>query len=317
MSTSQPIRLVVFVALATFTITPWCSPAVGLLLGIALALIVGNPYAKQSKVWSKYLLQIAIVGLGFGLDFSAVLKAGSEGLLFTIFSIFGTLALGAAVTKMLVLPRRTATLISVGTAISGGRAIAAVRPVIHAEHDEMSVALGCVFLLNAFALFIFPPIGHALDLTQSQFGLWAAIAIHDTSSVVGAAQAYGQEALEIATVVKLSRALWIVPLVLLFTYLERRRRRNVSEAEQTSIPIPWFIGLFILASILRTALGLSEEITEPVVLIAKRLFALTLFLIGAGLSLASIKAVGARSLSLGVILWLFIGGATLIAVTLT
>lgn len=305
-----------FAALAVFALTPWCSPPIALLLGIAFAISFANPYPRQSKTWSKYLLQIAIVGLGFGLDFGKIIDAGRDGLVFTIITIFSTLTLGWLLSRSLAVPRRTSILLSCGTAICGGSAIAAIAPVIDAEHQEISVALACVFLLNFVALFVFPPLGHALDLTQAEFGLWAAIAIHDTSSVVGAAQAFGAEALEIATVIKLSRALWIVPLVLLFMALERRRRQGLSEPAPP-IPVPWFIGLFVLASVLRTVLELPDEITGPVVSLAKRLFSLTLFLIGAGLSLASVRAVGPRSLALGVILWLFISGMTLAAVMLT
>jgi uncharacterized integral membrane protein (TIGR00698 family) len=309
-------RSLFFVALAAITLTPWCSPPLALLLGIAFAIALGNPYPTQSKTWSRYLLQIAIVGLGFGLDFGKVIEAGRDGLLFTIISIFSTLVLGWLLSRWLTVPRVTSILISCGTAICGGSAIAAIAPVIEAKHEEISVALGCVFLLNALALFVFPPLGHMLGLTQAEFGLWAAIAIHDTSSVVGAAQAYGAEALEIATVIKLSRALWIVPLVLVFIAIERRRNMN-ADAPAPAIPIPWFIGLFLLASILRTVLQLPGEITEPIVMVAKRLFSLTLFLIGAGLSLASIRAVGPRSLALGVLLWLFISSLTLAAVMFT
>lgn len=316
MSLPLSTRSLLFVALAAFTLTQWCSPPLALLLGIAFAISLGNPYPAQSKTWSKYLLQIAIVGLGFGLDFGKVIEAGRHGLLFTIVSIFSTLLLGWLLSRRLTVPRVTSILISCGTAICGGSAIAAIAPVIEAKHEEISVALGCVFLLNAVALFVFPPLGHALGLTQAEFGLWSAIAIHDTSSVVGAAQAYGAEALEIATVIKLSRALWIVPLVLAFIAIERRRSKK-ADAPPPAIPIPWFIGLFLLASILRTVFQLPGEITEPIVLVAKRLFSLTLFLIGAGLSLASIRAVGPRSLALGVILWLFIGSLTLAAVMFT
>jgi uncharacterized integral membrane protein (TIGR00698 family) len=311
----QTLRTPLFFALAIFVLTPWASPPLALLLGLIFALAVGNPYPKQSKTWSKYVMQAAIVGLGFGLDFSAVIKAGSEGFVFTVCSILGTIGLGYLVRKLLVLPRRTSILISVGTAICGASAIAAVGPVIDAEQDEMSVAFGCVFLLNVVALFLFPPLGHLLNLSQADFGLWAGIAIHDTSSVVGAAQAYGQQALEIATIVKLSRAIWIVPLVLIYMSIEHRRRTALNEPSP-KIPIPWFIGFFILASILRTVLGIPDEITKPIVTVAKSLFSLTLFLIGAGLTIASLKAVGPKSLALGVVLWIFVSSATLLVVFL-
>lgn len=311
----QSFRIPLFFALVVFVLTPWASPPLALLLGLLFALAIGNPYPKESKTYSKYVMQAAIVGLGFGLDFSAVVKAGSEGFVFTVCSILGTLGLGYFVRRWLMLPRRTSILISVGTAICGASAIAAVGPVLDAEHDEMSVAFGCVFLLNVVALFIFPPMGHLLGLSQADFGLWAGIAIHDTSSVVGAAQAYGQQAMEIGTIVKLSRAIWIVPLVLIYMAIEHKRRTALNEPTP-KIPIPWFIGFFILASILRTALGIPEEITKPIVTVAKSLFSLTLFLIGAGLTMASLKAVGPKSLSLGVILWIFVSSATLLVVFL-
>jgi len=206
------LRQVVFAGLLVFCLTPWASPPVALALGLVLAQTLGNPFATQTKKATAKLLQFSVVGLGFGMNAHAAVQAGREGILFTVVSIFGTLTLGYLVGKWLGLGRHVVHLISCGTAICGGSAIAAVGPVLRAKDEEMSVALGTVFVLNALALFAFPPIGHALAMTQNQFGLWCAIAIHDTSSVVGAAAAYGNQALEVATTVKLARALWIIPV---------------------------------------------------------------------------------------------------------
>jgi uncharacterized integral membrane protein (TIGR00698 family) len=203
------IQKVLFVLLAVFALTPWASPALSLLLGIALALTIGNPFVKESKTASKYALQAAVVGLGFGLDLMTVLRVGGEGFLLTFFTISATLALGMLLGRILKVERKAAMLIAAGTAICGGSAIAAVGPVIKANDEEMSVSLGTVFILNAIALLIFPMIGHAAKMGQTTFGIWAALAIHDTSSVVGAAASYGKEALAIATTIKLTRALWL------------------------------------------------------------------------------------------------------------
>lgn len=310
-----------FFLLAAFSLVPWCSPPLALFLGIAFAMLFGTPYQSEAKRVSKYLLQVAVVGLGFGLDLSAVLKAGSEGFFFTVATISGALLLGTLLGRLLSVDRKSSMLISVGTAICGGSAIAAVGPVINANDEEMSVSLGTVFVLNAVALFLFPLIGHALKMSQNAFGLWSAIAIHDTSSVVGAASSYGAEALVIATTVKLSRALWIIPVSLLFAFLERRHL--ASEAKKTGIDsvskkakihIPWFIGFFLLASLSRTLIPAITTFSGTILDISKALLALTLFLIGAGLSKAVLKRVGYRPLAVGVILWLIVGSVTLIAV---
>ncbi len=187
----------------------WVAPAVALFLGIALAVTFGAPYAKTNKKVSKYLLQASVVGLGFGMNLHSALAAGKEGMLFTIVSVIGVMILGVSLGKLLKVNPKNAYLISSGTAICGGSAIAAVAPIIDADDHDTSLALATIFILNAVALFVFPPIGEALGLTQQQFGTWAAIAIHDTSSVVGAGAAYGEEALQVATTIKLTRALWI------------------------------------------------------------------------------------------------------------
>jgi uncharacterized integral membrane protein (TIGR00698 family) len=301
------IRIAAFVALLAFCLTPWCSPPIALALGLVLALTIGNPFAGKTSKPTKLLLQVSVVGLGFGMNLHKVVEAGRTGVLFTIATIAGTLLLGALVARAMRVNPRTAHLISSGTAICGGSAIAAVGPVIGATDEEMSVSLGTVFILNSIALFAFPMIGAALHLSQQQFGVWSAIAIHDTSSVVGAASSYGAEALQIATTVKLTRALWIVPLTI-GTALAFHRRTT------TRVAIPWFIFLFLLASIVRTYVDGPWDV---LVRIARIGLTVTLFLIGAALSRRSLAAVGVRPLILGVLLWVVISVVSLWAVTAT
>lgn len=293
---------VLFFLLAAFCVTPWASPPIALGLGLALALTLGNPYQAKTAKIAKYLLQASVVGLGFGMNLRQVAAAGRSGFLFTLATIFGTLALGWIAGRALRIEPRVTHLISSGTAICGGSAIAAVGPVIDARNEEMSVSLATVFVLNSVALFVFPPLGHAAGLSQGQFGVWSAIAIHDTSSVVGAAAKFGDEALRIATTVKLTRALWIVPLTLGTAFAFRKTAR---------VTIPWFILWFLLASLVRTYFDGPFDLIVP---IARVGLTLTLFLIGAGLSRASLRAVGVRPLLLGVILWIAISTVSLFAV---
>lgn len=285
------------------------SPAVALLLGIVMALAFGNPFPKFSKKGSKIALQVSVVGLGFGMNLYESLAAGKEGMLFTIVSVIGVMCIGVLLGKWLKIDKKNAYLISTGTAICGGSAIAAVGPVIKADDDQMSISLATIFILNAIALFIFPPIGEWLGLTQQQFGMWAAIAIHDTSSVVGAGAAYGEEALKVATTVKLTRALWIIPLAIASSFIFRSQGRKIS--------IPWFILLFVVAMVLNTFLTIPEALTGGIVMVSRKLLCMTLFLIGSGLSIGSIKKVGAKPLGLGVLLWFLISVVTLLVVSLT
>lgn len=239
------------------------------------------------------------------------MKAGKEGLIFTIVSISSTLIIGLLLGKWLKIPNNTSTLISSGTAICGGSAIAAVAPVIDAKENETSVALASIFILNALALFIFPVVGHSLSMSQEDFGLWSAIAIHDTSSVVGAAQKYGDEALKIATTVKLERALWIIPVSLVFVFIQKKRSKKAHH--QAKIKIPYFILMFIIAMLINTFVPRISPLSHYIVLIAKKGLGLTLFLIGAGLSINAIKSVGVKPLLQAVLLWAFISvGALLI-----
>jgi uncharacterized integral membrane protein (TIGR00698 family) len=275
-------------------------------LGLLIALTSEHPYQKYNSKATKILLQVSVVGLGFGMNFGNVLEAGKSGILFTIATIFGTLTLGYFIGKWLKIDKKTSHLISSGTAICGGSAIAAVGPVLDADENQMSVALGTVFILNSIALFIFPIIGEYLKLSQTQFGIWAAIAIHDTSSVVGAAAKYGDEALKIATTVKLARALWIVPLAIGTSFLFK--------SEKKKIVIPYFIFLFVVASIIRTYVALDISIYNALVTIAKTGLVVTLFLIGAGLSRKTLRAVGIKPFIEGVLLWIVIGSVSLWAV---
>lgn len=291
--------------------TPWISPPVALALGLGLALFVGNPFRKQSSKWAKLLLQAAVAGLGFGMTLDSVVEAGSDGFFFAAATIVGTLIAGLLLGKLFGVDRKIGDLVSSGTAICGGSAIAAVGPVINADSRQMSVSLGTVFVLNAIALFIFPVIGGALDLSQTQFGIWAAVAIHDTSSVVGAAAKYGSEALEVATTVKLTRALWIIPLALGAALWRREKKTE----ERVRVKIPWFILFFVLAVVVRTLLGDISGIFSGVAAVARQAMVVTLFLIGAGLSREMIRSVGVRPFLLGVTLWILIAGLSLWAIT--
>jgi uncharacterized integral membrane protein (TIGR00698 family) len=305
----QTLRVILFAALMIFCVTPWASPPIALALGLALALTLGHPFASRNSKATKLLLQTSVVLLGFGMNLQKVVEAGRTGFVFTIVTIVGTLILGFLLGRAMKISPTTSHLISSGTAICGGSAIAAVGPVVNATDEEMSVALGTVFILNSIALFIFPMIGHRLGMTQTQFGVWAAIAIHDTSSVVGAAAKYGADALQIATTVKLTRALWIVPVTLATAFFFKRKSAKVT--------IPWFILYFVIASVLRTYVAAPAEVWSTLTMLAKIGLTITLFLIGAGLSRKSIAAVGARPLILGILLWIAISSVSLFAVLRT
>jgi uncharacterized integral membrane protein (TIGR00698 family) len=300
------LQTVLFFLCGALCLTGWLSPPLALGLGIVLALTAGHPFPSGTPTVTKFLLQASVVGLGFGINLSQVWQAGRTGFGFTAATIIGTLAAGWLIGRLLKVERGVSLLISSGTAICGGSAIAAVGSVIKADKKSMSVALGAVFLLNAAALFLFPPIGRALDLSQTQFGLWAAIAIHDTSSVVGAAARYGADALDVATTVKLTRALWIIPLTLAIALASR--------SEQKRVVIPWFIFLFVAAAAVRTALPGGEAVYGAIKALAVRGLTLTLFLIGTGLTLESVRTVGGRALIQAVILWLLSAGISLLAV---
>ena len=285
--------------------THWLTPPVALFLGLAFALLCGQAHPKFNKKTSKYLLQYSVVGLGFGMNLHAALASGKEGMEFTILSVVGTMLIGWFIgRKVLKVDRDTSYLISSGTAICGGSAIAAVGPVLRAKDSEMSVALGTIFVLNAIALFVFPVIGHWLGMSQHEFGTWAAIAIHDTSSVVGAGAAYGEEALKVATTIKLTRALWIIPLAFVTSFLFKSKGQKVS--------IPWFIFFFILAMVVNTyMLAGVPQVGQIINHIARKGLTITLFFIGASLSRDVLKSVGVKPLVQGVLLWMVISLGTL------
>ena len=283
----------------------WVTPPVVLFIGLVFALLCGQAYPTFNKTVSKKLLQYSVIGLGFGMNLQASLASGKEGMLFTIISVVGTLLIGMFIgCKILKLNRNTSYLISSGTAICGGSAIAAVGPIIKAKDTDMSMALATVFILNAIGLFLFPVLGHWLGLSQQDFGTWAAIAIHDTSSVVGAGAAYGEEALQVATTIKLTRALWIIPLALVTSVIFRSEGKKIS--------IPWFILFFIVAMLINTYLLADfPQIGKFIAGIARKGLIITMFFIGASLSVDVIRSVGIRPLLQGILLWIIISGASL------
>jgi uncharacterized integral membrane protein (TIGR00698 family) len=295
-------------------LTPYVSSALALALGIAIACFFGNPYLETTRKITHRLLALSVVGLGAGMDLGVVGRVGLQGIGYTIVGIGTTLLLGSLLGKVLKTTRDTSILITVGTAICGGSAIAAVAPAIGAKHHEVSVSLGTVFLLNALALMIFPFVGHQLHLTETQFGLWSALAIHDTSSVVGAAMQYGQQALQIATTVKLARALWIVPVTLAIGFLIREAGTDGKPAQKPKRP--WFILGFIAAAALVTWVPALQSAGHSVEWVARRTLVLTLFLIGANLTPATLKSVGVRPLLQGVLLWICVASGTLGAICL-
>ncbi|MEO5788174.1 MAG: YeiH family protein [Gelidibacter sp.] len=294
--------ILILVALSGFVSSP-----IALLLGFIFTFIFSNPFLKETQKTIQILLKVAVVGLGFGMFIKETLETSKEGLSLTFYSIVLTVTLGIFLTKLLKLDRKLGHLITSGTSICGGSAIAAISPVIKADGKTISLALGVVFLLNSIALLIFPAIGHFFNLTQDQFGLWAAIAIHDTSSVVGAALSYGDEALRIATTVKLSRTLWIIPLSIFSMFLFKSKGQKIK--------IPYFIGLFILAILINSYNVLPTVITSNIVDISKRLLVVTLFLVGSTISIIDLKQTGFKPIVLALSLWIFISIFSLVYIT--
>jgi uncharacterized integral membrane protein (TIGR00698 family) len=293
---------VIFILCLLVSCSGFVSTPVALVIGLAFGLLFPHPYSRQTKASSKYLLQASVVGLGFGMNLHQVIQAGRSGFVYTTLGISFALLVGMGLGALFRVQRVPAFLISTGTAICGGSAIAAVGPITEASDEEMAVALGTVFMLNSVALLTFPEIGTALKMTQPQFGLWAALAIHDTSSVVGAAAKYGTVALGIATTVKLARALWIVPVSV---------GTAVVRGTKAKIQWPWFIGLFCLAAVFKTYLPAGAHVYSLAVNVAKIGLTATLFLIGSGISVGTIKRVGHRPLLQGIILWLIVLTGTL------
>ncbi|MEO6685271.1 MAG: putative sulfate exporter family transporter [Dyadobacter sp.] len=299
-------RKIIFLLCTLLCLTPFVSPAVALLAGIVVAQFSGHPYLHLNHKATHVLLQFSVVGLGFGMNVHSALRTGREGVLFTVVSIAITLGFGYILGKFFNIERKTSFLISCGTAICGGSAIAAISPVIKAEEKQISVALGCIFILNSVALIIFPGIGHYFNLSETQFGMWCALAIHDTSSVVGAASKYGNHALEIATTVKLTRALWIVPVAFVSSFIFKNNTGKIS--------FPYFIGFFLLAMIANTFIPEIAVVRPFLIYISKAGLTLTLFLIGAGLSRKVLTSIGFKPLLAGLLLWVLISASALYAV---
>jgi uncharacterized integral membrane protein (TIGR00698 family) len=308
------LRLVPLVFAGLFTLTPWASPPLALALGVGLALLLGNPDPARTGRVARVLLQTAIVGLGFGMPLGVVLSAGAVGLGYTALGLAAAVTLGLLLGRWLRIEQRTSVLITAGTSICGASAIAAVGPAIGATAEAMSVSLATIFILNAVALYLFPALGHLLDLTQHQFAVWAALAIHDTSSVVGAASSYGPTALGEATVLKLARALWIVPLTIGAAALVGGSQHADGRAGSRLV-VPWFVGAFVLAALGRSlAPAGAVPALDLLAGAARKALALTLFLIGLGITRGTLASVGARPMLQGVLLWAALGSLTLAAV---
>jgi len=303
-SLSERGRAHLFFALAALALLPWVDPAMALAAGILFSLLAGNPAPARTSTWSRILLQASVVGLGFGLSLDTVLRVGGKSAVYTVVGIALTLAAGALLGRLAGTSGALSTLVSFGTAICGGSAIAAMAPVVRAKTEEIAVALATVFTLNATALLLFPAVGHLLGLDPATFGLWAGLAIHDTSSVVGAASTYDPAALAVATPVKLTRALWILPCVAGAALLVRSKERP---------KFPLFVAGFVAAAALRTALPGLDPLWAALGLLARRSLVLTLFLIGTGLTRDVLRRVGVRPLVQGVALWLLVSAATLAA----
>jgi uncharacterized integral membrane protein (TIGR00698 family) len=288
-----------------FCLTPWATPPLALLAGLIFGAIAVHPYKDESRRLSRVLLQSAVVGLGFGMNLHEVVHAGASGFIYTAMGIAFALSVGTLLGRWLAVRPRPAFLISTGTAICGGSAIAAVGPITGATPDEMSVSLGTIFVLNSIALLTFPAIGAWMKLSQMQFGLWAALAIHDTSSVVGASAKYGAAALAVGTTVKLARALWIVPLSLATAAVKHNK---------TKIQWPWFILFFCLAAVANTYLFAGAKAYQLLYGAGRMMLIITLFLIGASLSPGTIRRVGPRPLLQGVLLWIVVAVVSLLAI---
>jgi uncharacterized integral membrane protein (TIGR00698 family) len=303
----------VFVLALALSFTGFLSPPIALTVGILFGLSFKHPYISESRGIARTLLQSSVVALGFGMNLHEVLKAGRSGFLYTALGISFALLAGLALGKLLRVRGNSTFLITAGTAICGGSAIAAVGPILQADEEEMAVSLGTIFILNSVALLIFPPIGSALHLSQSQFGLWAALAIHDTSSVVGAATKFGAQALVIGTTVKLARALWIVPLALATAAVMHKRSQKISVNGDTGarIQFPWFILFFLFAAVVNTYVRTLAHITPSLFTLGRLGLTATLFLIGSGISRTTLREVGWRPLLLGILVWFAVGFSSL------
>jgi len=312
---AQVARLIAFVALALAALTPWASAPIALLVGLGFSLVFGNPAPARTKQASTWMLQLSVVGLGAGTNLGVVARAGSSGILQTLVALSLTLSLSLLLAKAFKTERTTSLLIGVGTAICGGSAIAAVAPAIGAKSHQTSVALMVVFGLNAVALFLFPWVGHLLNMSPESFGLWSALAIHDTSSVVGASMQFGKLALAVGTTVKLARALWIIPLTFVLARVWKVEHDPKAGPAQKPKK-PWFILGFVGLAALVTWVPALTDAGKLVAEGARHVLVATLFLIGAGVSRQALKVVGARPLIMGVTLWAVVGSLTLGAIHL-
>lgn len=306
MANKITFKRVLFIALLATCMLPAISAPIALIGGFIFTQLLGTPFENSGNKIASIMLKLSVIGLGFGMEICSAMEVGKDGILFTAGTITIVLTLGYFIGKSLKIPQRLSHLTASGTSICGGSAIAAVAPAVNANEHETSMALGVVFLLNSIALLIFPPLGDLLNLTEHQFGMWCAMAIHDTSSVVGAASAFGEEALMVATTVKLARALWIIPVSLISIYLFKSKGRKVS--------VPWFILLFVLAMVINSIFPQFSNIGETIFNVSKSSLVATLFIIGSSLSIKSIKEVGIKPLLLGVILWFVVSIISLLII---
>ncbi|MGI2066909.1 YeiH family protein [Shewanella sp. MF08487] len=295
---------IIFICAGLLCLTPFISSPMALVLGFTLASLGWVPVQWNIAALTKKLLSYSIIGLGFGINVTTAIEASTHNFGLIVGSIFFTLGLGFILTRALKFDHVTGHLIASGTAICGGSAIAAVAPAINAKNDQTATALACVFVLNSVALFLFPAIGHLLNMSQYDFGVWSAIAIHDTSSVVGAASAYGDEALKIATTIKLSRALWIIPIALVSAMIFGGNKRKIN--------LPYFIGFYCLAIAVAHWLPQFNAVYDTLFMLSKRALVVCLFLIGAGITVQKMRASGPKPLLLGVMLWAAIGVTSLV-----
>src|SRR5690554_308076 len=298
------VQIGIFISIIGLAILNYLSSPIALMLGFLLTLLIGNPFPEQSKKAIQYLLKISVIGLGFGMSLMETIKTSKDGFIITVISIFLTVGLGLLLIKILRIDKKLGFLMTSGTSICGGSAIAAVSPIIKANLKTISMAIGVIFLLNSIALFIFPSIGHFFNLTQEQFGIWAAIAIHDTSSVVGAALEYGDKALQIATTVKLARTLWIIPLTFFAMLLFKSKNQKVK--------IPFFILGFITAMLINSYNLIPDVVSSNIVDISKRTLIVTLFLVGTTLTVGDLKQNGYKPILFSTILWVFISAFSLV-----
>lgn len=304
--TTQLTRIIIFSLIIIACLCSIINSSVALLLGFIYTNLFGNRFLAFNNKAISFLLKLAIIGIGFNLDIQETLVIGQKSFMYTMIFVAFALCIGILLGKTFKVEQKTAHLISSGTAICGGSAIAAIASTINASKEDISIALSIVFILNAIALLVFPTLGHLFNLSQYQFGLWSAIAIHDTSSVVGAAQIYGEEALKIATVIKLVKTLWIIPVAIFSSLLFK--------GEFDSKKIPWFIAIFALAIIINSYWSISSTITNSVYTISKSIFVVVLFLIGMNLSISKIKSVGWKPAVLGISTWFIISTISLIII---